>query len=41
MENNSNLEKVFQVCNAELLQLVKPTFDSKVAYLRRMRKKIF
>ena len=41
MENNSTLEKVLQMCNrkAELLQLVGTTFDSKVAFLRRMWKK--
>ena len=41
MENNSTLEKVLLVChrNAELLQLVGGTFDSKAASLWRMRKK--
>ena len=41
IEHNSTLEKVFLVCNrnAELLQLLGATFDSKVAFLRRMRKK--
>ena len=41
IENNSTLEKVLQKCswNAELLRLVGATFDSKVASLRRMRKK--
>ena len=41
MENNSTLVKVLLVCNrnAELLRLVETTFDSKVAFLRRMRKK--
>ena len=41
MENNSTLEKVLLVCNrnAELLQVVGATFDSKVASLRRIRKK--
>ena len=40
-ENNSTLEKVLLVCsrNAELLRLVEATFDSKVASLRRIRKK--
>ena len=35
------LEKILVVCNrnAELLRLVGATFDSKVAALRRMRKK--
>ena len=43
MENNSMLEKVLLICNrnAELLRLVVATFDSKVAFLRRMRKKNF
>ena len=41
MEKNSTLEKVLLVCssNAELLQLVRATFDSKVASFRSMRKK--
>ena len=41
MENNSTLEKILLVCNrnAELFQLVGTTFDSKMAFLRRMRKK--
>ena len=41
MENNSTLKKVLLVCNrnAELLRLVGATFDSKVAFLGRMRKK--
>ena len=41
LENNSMLEKVLLECNlnAELLQLVGATFDSKVACLRRMGKK--
>ena len=41
MENNSTLEYVFLRCNknAELLRLVEATFDSKVAFLKRMRKK--
>ena len=41
VENNSTLEEVLPVCNrnAELLRLVKATFDSKVVSLRRMRKK--
>ena len=41
MVNNSTLEKVLLVCNrnAELLRLVRATFDSKVVSLRRMRKK--
>ena len=40
MENNPTLEKVLLVCNrnAELLRLVGASFDSKVAFLRRMRK---
>ena len=43
MENNSTLEKVLLVCNktAGLLRLLGGTFDSKVALLRRMRKKNF
>ena len=43
MEKNSTLEKVLLVCNrnAELLQFVGATYDSKVASLRRMRKKNF
>ena len=43
MENNSTLEKILLVFNrnAELLRLVEATFDSKVASLRRMRKKNF
>ena len=41
MENNPTLEKVFLVCNrnAEPSRLLAATFDSKVAFLRRMRKK--
>ena len=41
IENNSTLEKVLLVRKrkAEMLQLVGATFDSKVALLRRMRKK--
>ena len=41
MKNNTTLEKVLLVCNrnAELLRLVKANFNSKVAPLRRMRKK--
>ena len=41
MENNSPLENVLLVCNknADLLRSVGATFDSKVAFLRRMRKK--
>ena len=41
MENKSTLEKVLLVCNrnGELLRLVGATSDSKVASLRRMRKK--
>ena len=41
MENNSTLEQVLLVWNrnAKLLPLVGVTFDSKVAFLRRMRKK--
>ena len=41
MENNSTLEKILLVCNrnAKLLRLVRKTFDSKVASLRRIRKK--
>ena len=42
MENNSTLGKVLLVCNrnAELLQLVGATFDSKVAFFfKRMSKK--
>ena len=41
MENNSTLEKILFVFNrnAELLRLVGATFDSKVASLRRVRKK--
>ena len=41
LENNSTLEKVLLVCNsnAKLLRLVEATIDSKVAFLRRMRKK--
>ena len=41
MENNLTLEKVLLVCNrnVELLRLVGGIFDSKVAILRRMRKK--
>ena len=41
IENNSTLEKVLLVCirNAELLRLVEAIFDSKVASLRRMRRK--
>ena len=41
MENNSILEMVLLVSNrnAELLRLVGTTFNSKVAFLRRMRKK--
>ena len=41
MEHNSTLEKALLVCNrnAELLRLVKATFESKVASLKRMRKK--
>ena len=41
MENNSMLEKLLLVCNgkAELLRLAEATFDSKVASLRRRRKK--
>ena len=43
MKNNSMLEKVLLVCsrNAELFQLVGVTFDSKVTFLRRMRKSLF
>ena len=41
LENNSTLEKVLLICNrnAELLRLVAVSFDSKVANLRRIRKK--
>ena len=41
MENNSTLEKVLLVCkrNAQVLKLAGTTLDSKVASLRRMRKK--
>ena len=41
MENNSTLKKVLLACNrsAELLRLVRATFDPKVASLRSMRKK--
>ena len=41
MENNSTLKKVLLVYNgnAELLRLVGATFDTKVGFLRRMRKK--
>ena len=41
MVNNSTWEKVLLVCNrnAELLRLVVETVGSKVAFLRRMRKK--
>ena len=41
MENNSTLEKFLLECNrnAKLLRLVGATFDSKVAFLRRMKKK--
>ena len=41
MENNSTLKKVLLVWNrtAELLRLVGATFDSKVAFLRTIRKK--
>ena len=41
MENNSTLEKVLLVCNrnTKRLRLVETAFDSKVVYLRRMRKK--
>ena len=41
MEYNSMLEKVLLVCNRniELLRLVGATFVSKVAFLRRMKKK--
>ena len=41
MEDNSTLEDVLLVRNrnAELLRLVGATIDSKVASLRRMRKK--
>ena len=41
MENNLTLEKVLLGCNrnAELLRLVGATFDSKLGFLRRMRKK--
>ena len=41
MENNSTLEKILLVCNrnVELLRLLGATFDSKVAFFRRMRKK--
>ena len=37
MENNSMLKKFLLVCirNAELFRLVRATFDSKVAFLRR------
>ena len=43
MENNSTLEKFLQECNrnAELLRIVRTTFDSKAAALRRMREKNF
>ena len=43
MENKLKLTKVLLVCNrnAELLRLVRATFDSKLAFLRRMRKKNF
>ena len=43
MENNSTLEKVILVCNsnAELLRLVASTFDFKLTFLTRMRKKKF
>ena len=43
LENNSTLEKLLRVCNwnPELLGLVGATFDSKVASLRRIRKKHF
>ena len=41
MKNNSTLKKVLLMCNinAELLRLLGATFDSKVAFLRRMKKK--
>ena len=41
MENNSTLENFLLVLNwnVELLLLVRATFDSKVASLRRIRKK--
>ena len=41
MENNSSVEKILLEFNrkAELLRLVGATFDSKMASLRRMRKK--
>ena len=43
MDNNSTLEKVLLMCNrnADLLQLVEATLDSKVASFRRMTKKKF
>ena len=42
MENNSTLEKMLLMCdsNAELLQLVEATIDSKMAFFKRMRKNI-
>ena len=41
MENNSALDKVLLVCNrnVKVLRLIRTTFDFKVAFLRRMRKK--
>ena len=41
MKTNWTLENVLLVCkrNAKLLRLVGATFDSKVVFLRRMRKK--
>ena len=43
MGNNSTLKKVslMDTRNAKLLRLVKATFDSKVAFLRRIRKNKF
>ena len=43
MENNSKFENFLLICNrnAELLRLVRATFDCKVASLRKIRKEKF